>query len=94
MRFYKDTLGKIHALEDAAFFFLLPEGCVEITEKEVAELQTVNNPLTEEIRGILAELAALDMKKIRPLSEGDASYLAKLNTQSTDLRAKLKALQS
>ena len=44
---------------------------------------------TAEIKGALA---ALDFKKIRPMAEGDATYLATLNAQSAALRAELASL--
>jgi len=39
---------------------------------------------------ILAEMNALDMKRIRPLAEGDTAFLATLNTKIAALRATLK----
>ena len=39
---------------------------------------------------IKAELAALDIKRIRPTAEGDAAYLATLNAQAVALRGQLK----
>src|SRR3990167_6730538 len=39
---------------------------------------------------IQAKIAALDMKRIRPLAEGDALFLAKFNDQIKALRAQLK----
>ena len=39
---------------------------------------------------IKAELAALDLKRIRPVAEGDATYLATLNAQAVALRAQLQ----
>ena len=41
---------------------------------------------------IKAVLVALDFKKIRPMAEGDATYLATLNAQSAALRAELASL--
>lgn len=38
---------------------------------------------------IIAEIAQLDLKRIRPLAEGDSAYLATLNAQIAALRAKL-----
>ncbi len=43
----------------------------------------------QSISGIEAALAALDLKRIRPLAEGDSAYLAGLNEQALALRAKL-----
>ena len=45
------------------------------------------------IAEIKAELAALDVKRIRPLAEGDAEFLATFNAQAVALRAELKGLQ-
>ena len=39
---------------------------------------------------IKAQIAALDLKRIRPLAEGDTAFLAGLNTQITTLRAQLQ----
>ena len=41
-------------------------------------------------RPILAELDALDKKRVRPLAEGDTEYLAGLNEQIIALRATLR----
>jgi len=38
------------------------------------------------IAAIDAQLAALDIKRIRPTAEGDTIYLATLNQQAVDLR--------
>ena len=44
-------------------------------------------PTPENIKG---QIALLDLKRIRPLAEGDTVYLAKLNEQVVALRAKLQ----
>lgn len=41
---------------------------------------------------IIAQLAAIDAKSVRPLREGDDAYLATLTAQATALRAELKTL--
>lgn len=41
---------------------------------------------------LIARLAALDQRKIRPLAEGDTAFLATLNAQSAALRSELSAL--
>jgi hypothetical protein len=48
--------------------------------------------LADRIAQLKADLSALDFKKIRPLAEGDAAYLATLNAQSATLRAELATL--
>lgn len=44
------------------------------------------------IEAIKAELSALDIKRIRPLAEGDAEWLKTYNDQAVVLREELKAL--
>lgn len=39
--------------------------------------------------GIKAQIAALDLRRIRPLAEGDTAYLADLNAQIVALRDQL-----
>ncbi|MDD2722241.1 MAG: hypothetical protein PHH47_13135 [Gallionella sp.] len=41
---------------------------------------------------IKADLAALDIQRIRPLAEGDVAYLSELNARAAALRADLHAL--
>ena len=49
----------------------------------------VENPRIAEIK---SELIALDIKRIRPLAEGDVDYLATLNAQAIALRSELTSL--
>lgn len=51
---------------------------------------TEPNPRITEIK---SQLNLLDQKKIRPLANGDAAYLADLNVQSDMLRTELGALE-
>lgn len=44
------------------------------------------------LAAIDAQLAALDIKRIRPTAEGDAVYLATLNKQAATLRAQRATL--
>ena len=48
-----------------------------------------DNPRIDEIK---AELASIDLKRIRPLAEGDAEYLATLNAKAISLRDELIAI--
>lgn len=41
---------------------------------------------------IIASLADIDRRRIRPLAEGDAAFLAALNAQAIALRAELAGL--
>jgi hypothetical protein len=42
MYFYKDKTNGVHCLDSEAFAYLLPEGCVEITDEEAAQIQAPN----------------------------------------------------
>ena len=64
----------------------------DATPEEQAEIEERKNapPSKESINApIIAEIAQLDLKRIRPLAEGDSAYLATLNAQIAALRAKL-----
>jgi hypothetical protein len=64
----------------------------DATPDEVAEIEARKNtsPTKEEINApIIAEIQRIDIKRIRPIAEGDANYLAILNNQIVALRAKL-----
>lgn len=49
MPYFKDKANALHFLDDAAFVYLLPEGYVEITDKEAAALQAPPPPTVAEI---------------------------------------------
>lgn len=57
------------------------------TSAEVAEFERF-----KQIQRIKSDLIALDLKRIRSVSEGDTEYLAQLNAQAVELRAQLNAL--
>jgi len=94
MALHKDLNNNIHDDDNGKALHFLPDGCVEITQ---AEADTLLLPTQAELnaqrkQAIYAELSALDQKKIRPLSEGDAVYLAILNAQTHALRDEFKTL--
>lgn len=66
---------------------------VTVTEKmryEAGKFLPPPFPTAKEIiAGIKTQLFDLDLKRIRPLAEGDTVYLAKLNEQIVALRANL-----
>jgi len=89
---YKDTNNKVHFIDSITFECLLPVGSVPITDEEAAELNPQPDSENPRITEIKNELAALDIKRIRPVAEGDTAYLATLNTQALVLRAELQGL--
>lgn len=70
MKYYKDTAGHLHALESAEFFYLLPDGCVEISDQEAVEL---SQPTADQvIAAVLTrrdELFAVAARAIAPLQD-------------------------
>lgn len=58
------------------------------TEAELAHLARF-----ERIAQLKDALTAIDLKRVRPMAEGDADYLAQLNAQAATLRAELQTLQ-
>ena len=63
---------------------------VELTPEEEA---AINNRIitAEEFNApIKAKIVAIDLKRIRPLAEGDAVFLTNLNDQIKALRAQIK----
>lgn len=60
---------------------------VPLTIEEVAQREQVEKDARN--AGIKQQIAALDLKRIRPLAEGDTAYLADLNAQIQELRSKL-----
>ena len=49
MHYFKDKADTVHCLDDAAFAYLLPEGCTEITEAEADALRAPPPPTVAEI---------------------------------------------
>lgn len=49
MPYFKDTDGRLHFLDSAAFEHLLPAGCVQITDAEAAELLVPPPPTAEQL---------------------------------------------
>lgn len=71
----------------------------DCTPEEQAEIDArrAQAPMLDKLKrmdAIKAELAALDVKRIRPIAEGDTAYLATLNEQVATLRAELAQLKT
>ena len=93
MQNYKDLNNKLHVLDLDIFDYLLPQGCVKISDEEAFELS--NPPKTtaqinaENNALIYQKLDELDAKSIRALREADTQRLATLNATAHDLRSGL-----
>jgi len=94
MPFYKDKNNGVHVLEDAAFAYMLPIGCVEITDDEAAVLQAPPPPSAQEL--VTQQIAALEADSSKPRRQREAilgidnGWLAGIDAQIATLRAKLK----
>jgi len=67
------------------------------TDEQITRTYPDMQPDTEGIKArrraaILADLVALDLRRIRPTAEGDAEFLAVLNAQAVALREELAGL--
>lgn len=69
-----------------------PGAAVSVVSDDVYVSMLAAQPKTvEELNApIKAQIAILDLKRIRPLAEGDTGYLAQINDQIKALRAKLQ----
>ena len=83
MKYYRKTSGDYIAVGDST---PVSEALVEVTKAEY-DSRPAPVPTQQEIK---AQISALDIKRIRPLAEGDTVFLAKLNDQIKILRAQLK----
>lgn len=61
---------------------------VSLSAEQIAANQAAK--VEQDNSRIKAEIAALDLRRIRPIAEGDTAYLTTLNAQITALRAQLK----
>jgi len=57
---YKDANNKVHFIESIAFEYLLPAGCVPITDEEAEELNPKPAPIDPKIQESLSYLASTD----------------------------------
>ena len=52
MPHYKDTNNQLHFLDDSGFEYLLPEGCVQITDEEAEAIRIANTPAPEPVQEV------------------------------------------
>lgn len=60
---------------------------IDLTEEQIAANAAAAKAIKD--ADIKAQIAALDLRRIRPLAEGDTAYLADLNAQIVALRGQL-----
>jgi len=94
MKYFKNTNNEVFAFNaDGSQDAYIKPDMVALTQSEADA--HINPPLTpaqiteQHNAPIIAQLNALDIKRIRPLAEGDAAYLADLNAQIVTLRGQL-----
>ena len=98
MPYYKDTANRVYFLDYAEELPILqanasvPGPLTEVTKAAAEALNLPLNPKVIRKAEIKRALNELDLKKIRPLSEGDTVFLATLNEQTITLRSELASL--
>ena len=90
------SLYNFDAYEDGGKVYIVEAGATrEPTATEWQAIKAEASALTaqqarrDQNAPILQQIETLDKRRIRPLAEGDAAYLAKLNKQIAALRAQL-----
>jgi len=95
MKYFRDSKNEVSALraDGSQDSYIKPD----MVLMSAAEVEVhINPPLTaaqiieQHNAPILAQMDALDIKRIRPIAEGDTAYLATLNSKILALRATLK----
>lgn len=96
MQNYKDQSGKLYALDSTEFEYLLPPGCVRITQEEADAINAAANSAIQNDK-IKTQLAALDLKAVRALraiaagtaTAADHAKVEEIETEAIALRAQL-----
>lgn len=92
MIFYKDSENKVHAIEDKAFSYLLPNNCTEITADEAYTLSnpapTNNQIIQDNIRALELSVTPRRAREAALTPEGKA-WLADVDSQIEALRKQL-----
>lgn len=63
MSYFKDTNNNLHFLDDDSFDYLLPEGCIKLTDSE-AEALINPQPTIEQIRAEMRPLNRVQFKTV------------------------------
>jgi len=74
---------------NGAFIQHLGNGLFEIKPNPAQSAEIIK---ARRIREIKAELYGLDLKRIRPLAEGDLAYLESINAEVATLREEMRGL--
>lgn len=82
MQNYKDTNNKIHVLDSEEHEYLLPQGCVKITQEEADAIN--NRPLTnaQKIEALKEQLDTMERQAIMPRGAREA-FIALCKQQGT-----------
>ena len=85
---YKDKYIQVHFIDDEKFSYLLPDGCVKITDEEAESLTVKPNPIFQQI----AELeSTITVRRLREatLTTSGKSWLAARDAEIAELREQL-----
>ena len=83
MPYFKDTKNNLHHLDDASYIYMLPEGSLEITDKEAEVIRSAAIPVPPE--PIYQELRAAAYPSIA--AQLDMQYHDAVNTTTTWVEA-------
>ena len=92
MALWIDSNNKLHddMGGDALLLPNWPKGMTLATPDQIASITAPKKPTIDEINApIIAQLAEIDKKTIRPLREGDTARVAALDAEAAALRAQL-----
>ena len=89
MQNYKDLNGNIHVLDSTEYEYLLPSGCIAITQEE-ADALSAPIPLTPKEKAnnaiALLEASVTDRRLREAILGTDGGWLSNINAQIASMR--------
>lgn len=93
MSYFKDPDNSLHFIDDDAYDYMLPAGCVQIPDEEAQSMQPKPDPEARTRAETITKIQALEAKQPRAIREavltGDKVRLQAIEDQIVELRAKL-----
>ena len=74
--FYKDITNQIHWLDNPAFEYLLPKGCVQISDEQAAAIQRDNKPVSPPVTRISPRQIRMALTQLNLRSQVEAAVAA------------------
>ena len=91
---FKDTQNNLHHLDDASYIYLLPEGCIAITDEEAEEIRIASIPVptAAELKALkLSEIDTLEASQFMTRGEREG-WLAMIEAQASTQGVSLETL--